>query len=174
VLSIAYQMMRRQAILTAKGSLTMAQALVCPHCRTWFEGKGKSPRCPSCRQRFHQSETSTISAGYEARSRFSHEAAPALEAATGEDLETPAFLGRSANDYSPRVGIRLFLFRLATQLGLVAGGIVGMVGLILLNLLLVIIGAALIAGALILDAVFDGDSSNLLGARWFYRYPGRE
>ena len=29
-----------------------AQAFVCPHCRTWVEGSGRSIRCPSCGRRF--------------------------------------------------------------------------------------------------------------------------
>jgi hypothetical protein len=29
-----------------------SQAYVCPHCRTWVEGSGRSIRCPSCGKRF--------------------------------------------------------------------------------------------------------------------------
>jgi hypothetical protein len=90
------------------------------------------------------------------------------------NLQVPAFLGRSGEDRQEAIGFRDFVLRLIGELIGVVGMVMAVIGLVLAAPLVIVAGAVLFGAPIVLDGLLRRGSSRLLGARWFYRYTGRE
>ena len=149
------------------------QALVCPACRTWYEARGRRPHCPSCgavysdtppsSSRRYQTVATPPEASHSARG------AAARPEPDADDLQTPAFLGRSPDGYRARASI----FGTLEQLTLIPSAVIFFFGLSIGSLPIVMVAIGLFIVPMILDALFTRSSDSASGA-WFRRYRGRE
>jgi hypothetical protein len=144
-----------------------SNAFVCPNCRTWFEGKGDHPRCPSCGRNYDPAQRKEPT---RYASTFGTKKGPALSDPSSRStsnrldaLQSPAYVDSPAGRHLTLSSLLLFFLRSFFWIGF----IVVLIGLFKPNGLLLIAGLFAIIAPMVLESRLDKDSSRLTGAKWF-------